>query len=181
MYWKRNAKNKKLLIVRINILFFVNLKINFGAKIGFLLQTALRSACIIFFKVLANCSISVQTENSYLKIGFFYWYVLSICEFEMAWVLYIIYCSQTLLFQGIKTHRLEIGQMHLKCILGHHTVTVITHFKVWWENKSPIILSSLTQTNYKTLSKIRKKHNKTQVVEISHLNIICRNKSFNIV
>lgn len=70
--------------MRINILFFVNLKINFGAKIGFLLQTALRSECIIFFKVLANCSISVQTENSYLKIGFFYWYVLSICEFEMA-------------------------------------------------------------------------------------------------
>lgn len=41
MYWKRNAKNKKLLIVRINILFFVNLKINIGAKNWFLITDSI--------------------------------------------------------------------------------------------------------------------------------------------
>lgn len=44
---------------------------------------------------------------------------------------YILDCSQTLLYQVIKTHSLEIGQMHLNCVLDIHAVTVIlTHFKL---------------------------------------------------
>lgn len=45
--------------------------------------------------------------------------------------IYILDCSQTLLYQVIKTHSLEIGQMHLNCILDIHAVTVIlTHYKL---------------------------------------------------